>query len=150
MVATLITMTPRRDDEVSPALLRQMVSDNDDKQEEAHKRLRVDVRSLQSRTDRIEMEIAQLRNEVAGIKLRKPDASELRFPLQYVVTIVVGFLGIAASIWAMNSTMKEYMAAEQQRLENLKETVQRLDRQQQLQYAEFQTFRQEMARREQR
>ena len=96
------------------------------------------------------MEIAQLRNEVAGIKLRKPDASELRFPLQYVVTIVVGFLGIAASIWAMNSTMKEYMAAEQQRLENLKETVQRLDRQQQLQYAEFQTFRQEMARREQR
>lgn len=161
MISTtnVIAMSARRDDEPTPALLRQMVADNDDKHEEAHKRLRVDVRELQERADSADRVIDNLRREVGIMKASKPDASELRFPLPWVISLFVGFAGVVWSIYTMNGNLKDAISGLQQefktsqqvqgqQLDNLKETIQRLDRQQQLQYAEFQTFRQEMARRE--
>lgn len=149
----------RRDEDERPTanLLLQMLSQNDEKHEEAHARLRASVRELQVRLDKSESEHAVLAAQVTRLATTPPDASALRFPLPLVATIVGGFLVLGGGMWSFRAdvitrmdTQKQEAASDRQlqevQYQNLKETIKTLDQQQRLQYAEFQTFRQEMSR----
>jgi hypothetical protein len=94
-----------------------------------------------------------------------PDVTTLRFPLPIVIGIAAGFLTIGGGILGINSAQKQSQSdiaslraevinrldssstASTLSIQNLKETIIRLEQQQRLQYAEFQTFRQDNVRR---
>lgn len=152
---TAPAMTPGRD--ASPALLRDYVGLVDEKHDQGHSRLRHDLRELERELEQVRRECSAMRDKVTALAV-PPDASKLRFPLPLVILIVGGFLTLGAGIWSFRIDVLNQLAQAQVRSENnarlmdqmyaqLKDQIKTLDQQQRLQYAEFQTFRQEMARR---
>ena len=139
--------------------LHQMVEQNDEKAESGHERLRQDIRSLERRTTNNEEGHASLLRRLEKLETAPPpELGNLRVPLPMVVTIVVGFLAIGAGMWTFRSDvltrLDQSMATSsnnykllEQSYKNLEDRIKTLDQQQRLQNAEFQTFRQEMARR---
>ena len=144
---------------LSLGALQQMVEQNDDKNEDAHKRLRTDLRELEQTVHELSQNVMALSRQVSLLAAAPPpDATALRFPLPLVATIVAGFLSIGFGMYQFRAdvvTRLESQAVSEANsvkvmdlnYQNLKETIKTLDQQQRLQYAEFQTFRQEMARR---
>lgn len=135
-----------------------MVEQNDQKNEDAHKRLRSDVRELEETVHEMHQALMALSSRVAVMAAEPPpDATSLRFPLPLVATIVAGFLSIGFGMYQFRADVVARLEAQaaseassvkvmDMNYQNLKETIKTLDQQQRLQYAEFQTFRQEMAR----
>jgi hypothetical protein len=151
---------------LSLGALQQMVEQNDQKNEEAHKRLRLDLRDAEEKNHELERRLREIDNKVGLlIAAPPPDVTTLRFPLPIVIGIAAGFLTIGGGILGLNSAQKQSQsdlaslrsevinrldtssAASSVSIQNLKETIIRLEQQQRLQYAEFQTFRQDNARR---
>lgn len=148
----------RRDEDERPTanLLLQMLAQNDEKHEEAHARLRASIRDMETRFDELHRRQLDTSTDVSRIKATPPDATSLRFPLPMVATIVVGFLALGAGMWSFRSDViqrldnaKSETVSSQKLLDvqyqQLRDTIQALDRQQRLEYAEFQSFRQQMA-----
>jgi gas vesicle protein len=143
---------------LSLGALQQVVEQNDDKNEEAHKRLRNDLRESEERLHTMDIRMRELESKVSLlIAAPPPDVMTLRFPLPIVIGIAAGFLTIGGGILKSQADLSSLRTeminrldstanASANSIQNLKETIIRLDQQQRLQYAEFQTFRQEMAR----
>jgi hypothetical protein len=146
--------------------LQQMVEQNDDKNEEAHKRLRGDLRTAEDKIYDYERRLAALAMQITRLEQAPPpDVSSLRFPLPIVVAVAAGFITIGAGIYKAQADVQAFHAEFVNRMEkqqweaasaaskseaatiNLKESLNKLDAQQKLQYAEFQQFRQDIARR---
>jgi hypothetical protein len=137
--------------------LQQVVQQNDEKNEDAHKRLRADLRDAEERIHELEKELRGHNDRIGRLTdAPPPDVTTLRFPLPIVIGIAVGFMTIGGGILKSQADLSNLRAEVINRLDstsressnsiqNLKETIIRLDQQQRLQYAEFQTFRQEMA-----
>lgn len=144
---------------ISVGALLQMVEQNDEKHEAGHERLRHDFRSLERRLQSSEEGHAAMLRRLDSLEhAPPPELGNLRVPFPMLVTIVVGFLALGAGLWSFRSDMVTRMdqanatSASNYRLleqsnRNLEERIKTLDQQQRLQNAEFQTFRQEMARR---
>ncbi len=143
---------------LSLGALQQVVEQNDDKNEEAHKRLRTDLREAEERLHTMDIRMRELEGKVTLlVAAPPPDVMTLRFPLPIVIGIAAGFLTIGGGILKSQSDLSNLRTeminrldstanASANSIQNLKETIIRLDQQQRLQYAEFQTFRQELAR----
>ncbi len=152
-------VTPDRRMAISNGALHQMVEQNDEKHEAGHERLRQDYRSLERRLTSTEESQSAMMRRLDKLELAPaPELANLRVPLPMVATIVIGFLAIGAGMWSFRSDMVTRMDQAnassaskyellQQSNRNLEERIKTLDQQQRLQNAEFQTFRQEMARR---
>lgn len=137
-------MTARRDDG-----LLQMIEQNDDKHEEAHRRLRQDLDKLE---EQVNKGLQSLRDGFNANKSRietveqKPiDATKLVLSTPVVVTIVVIALGIAAGVWGIRSSMQQLAdklesSAKLQDVQNtaLKTSVDEMRRRQELQQYEIQ------------
>jgi hypothetical protein len=144
---------------LSLGALQQVVEQNDQKNEEAHKRLRTDLRDEEEHVHDLERRLRELDSKVALLLAAPPpDVMTLRFPLPIVIGIAAGFLTIGGGILKSQSDLSSLRTEVINRLDatsnassvsiqNLKETIIRLEQQQRLQYAEFQTFRQDNARR---
>lgn len=87
---------------MSTAALMRMVQQNDDKHEEAHKRLRDDIRSLERRL--VSLDTTQIANTLhfsdVNLKLkhldeRKPDALNLQFSTRTLVAVAGVVAGLA-------------------------------------------------------
>jgi len=144
---------------ITNGALLQMLEQNDEKHESGHERLRQDYRNLERRMVSTEEAQSSLLTRLSKLEMAPPpELGNLRVPFPMLVTIVVGFLAIGAGIWSFRSDMvirldqnaatsaNNYRLLEQSN-KNLEERIKTLDQQQRLQNAEFQTFRQEMARR---
>jgi hypothetical protein len=146
--------------------LTQMVEQNYQTNEDAHKRLRGDLREAESRIHDLETHLRTMESRVAALAAAgPPDVTTLRFPLSLVIGVAAGFITIGGGIVKSQVDLSNLRTAQAEfrqdvvnrldanskdsanSIQNLKETIIRLDQQQRLQYAEFQTFRQEMARR---
>jgi hypothetical protein len=144
---------------LSLGALQQVVEQNDQKNEEAHKRLRTDLRDSEDKVYDLERRIRELDSRVALlVAAPPPDVTTLRFPLPIVIGIAAGFIAIGGGIIKSQADLSSLRTEVINRLDssssasavsiqNLKETIIRLEQQQRLQYAEFQTFRQDNARR---
>jgi chaperonin cofactor prefoldin len=143
---------------ISTGALLQMVEQNDEKAEAGHQRLRQDIRSLERRLESQEKAHGALSERLTRFEATPTELSNLRVPMPMLATIVIGFLAIGAGMWSFRSDMVTRMDQSnasstskyellQQSNRNLEERIKTLDQQQRLQNAEFQTFRQEMARR---
>lgn len=95
-VAQVLEMTPRREDEPTPALLRQMLIESDQKHDDGHQRLRGDIRELERSSGRLENRIVEAEKSLlaAHSALRAMregpiDGMKIRFPLTIIASIVV-------------------------------------------------------------
>lgn len=137
-------MTARRDDG-----LLQMIEQNDDKHEEAHRRLRQDLDRLE---EQVNKGLQSLRDgfmanqsSIEHLKQKPIDATKLVLSTPVVVTIVVIALGIAAGVWGIRSSMQQLAdklesSAKLQDVQNtaLKTSVDEMRRRQELQQYEIQ------------
>lgn len=137
---------------MSIGTLHQMVQQNHTDAEDGHKRLRGDVRDVEQRLLALER-----MQQTHTLQIAKPtEVGNLRVPLPMVATIVAGFLMLGAGMWAFRSDVLTRLdnnerdrvstaRTNEMQYQNMKERMDSFERQMRLQYAEFQTFRTEMA-----
>ncbi len=91
---------------LSLGALQQKQAQDDEKQDEAHSRLREDYNSLRLRLT--SMEAAQVANNLrfASLENTKPTIESLSFTWRTVVAVVVVAVGGAGSQWAINQSLR--------------------------------------------
>lgn len=149
-----------RPTEPAPALLREMILQNQEAAEAGHHRLRVDCRRLEGDVEQIRRDMAEIRGQGARAEQRAEqalvDASRLRLPVRDVGVIVSILLGVAGSFWAatygLRSDVRDIvtqMAAqremataraklEEERAAVLRDSIEAMKRRQELQQYEIQ------------
>lgn len=137
-------MTPPRGDG-----LIQMVQQNDEKHDEAHRRLRQDFDKLEEQVNKgfesIRERITASESNIKSIEKTPIDATKLVLSTPVVVTLVIMALGIAAAVWGVRAGMEQLAekmesAAKLQDMQNtaLKTSMDDMRRRQELQQYEVQ------------
>lgn len=86
--------------------LLQMVQQNDDKHEEAHERLRRDLRELEKQVS-AGLQSSRDSDTALRILIERPiDPGKVMLAPKLVVTIVLGVLSVAGAVWGLNSGMR--------------------------------------------
>ncbi len=143
----------------STAVILQMVSQNDEKHEQGHQRLRTDWRELDERVEHLETVSAQHENRLVAITSTPQDISKLSMSPGLVASIVLAVVGIVgtnlATTWGMRSDIssinlrlesrseldKSTQKIQDERASALQKVVDEIKRKQDLQQLEVQSLR---------
>ena len=112
-------MTREADDPVSLGLLRQMVAQNHDQSEDAHKRLREDVRDLYNRLEKVEDHLGKFGERLTIVSERRTDLASAIVPVRYVVGLLGACLAIALGMWRIDAHVGD--------VQNQMQAVEKLD-----------------------
>jgi len=132
--------------------LVQMVEHVDQKHEEAHKRLRLDLRQLEEEVNKGFQSLRESsltnRAKITEIEKMPVDATKLVLSTPVIVAMIVMALGIAAAMWSVRSGMerlsdKMEAASKLSDVQNgaLKTSVDDMKRRQELQQYEIQSLK---------
>lgn len=125
----------------TPGMLLQMLQDNDDKHEDAHKRIRADIRGLELEVDDIRKRAHEQSGTITTMRATKTDVTNLSFSPRTVVAIVCICAGLASGQWALNQTLRQDVLKS---VDSLKDTINELKRRQELQQYEIQGLKEEV------
>lgn len=133
----------------------QIVDELDTKHEDAHKRLRIDLRSLEERFDDatklLHDNLATTRAKLADVAehAAKPvDATKLVLSLPVIVTIVIAAVSLGGVVWAANASLRSDVRDILTRMDAQKMAIESALRLQEVQSNSLKTAVDEMRRRQ--
>ena len=147
---------PLRDQMPTPGVLLQMVTQNDEKHEQGHHRLRTDYRELEDRVLALEETITTQASTIDSFRERRTDVSQITFSPSVVLAIITIILSVAGGMWAstygLRSDVRDiltHMAAQkdqdvttarlqEERANNFRDSIEAMKRRQELQQYEIQ------------
>jgi prefoldin subunit 5 len=116
---------PRREDDVSGSLLRQMIQDADDKHEEAHQRIRNDHRALQADHEALKAKLANMELSLERMVTKFNEGKDAPINIGKIVfdpRMVLAIAGLVASIvtgnWFTLAPVREGMVILKEQVSN--------------------------------
>lgn len=132
--------------------LLQMIELNDQKHDDAHKRLRTDLRELETQ---VNAGFQSLRegysanvNKIEALAAKPLDATKLVLAPRVVVSIVACSIGLAGAVWASTAGLRSDMRDILTRMEAQKQASEAAGRLQEVQTSAIKTSVDEMKRRQ--
>ncbi len=120
---------------ITTGALQQQIEQNDEKHEDAHKRIRLDIRELERRVDDGEREHRKLVEKVTRMESTPTDVMKLQFTSRTVAVIVAGALGLASAQWALNASLRSDVL---RAIDGQSKVIESMQRRQELQQFEIQ------------
>lgn len=103
---------------------------NDEKHEEAHKRVRETCREHEGWLVRLERQISEQATHIATIRATPPEAAKLSFSPSVVFGIVAVSISLGASIWASNAGLRSDLRDVSNKIDNATKTADERERNQ--------------------
>ena len=136
----------------SSTALRQIIEPFDEKHDDAHKRLRQDLRDFKIQLDHglqsMREEIAKDRAEIASLKATPVDATNLILRGRVIVALVLTVVGICAGVWGSTAGLRSDVRDILTRIEAQKTAVDAATKLQEMQSTSLKVAIDEMKRRQ--
>jgi len=131
----------------SDAIWAQMLQQNDDKHEEAHRRLRADHRELESHVEALKIKVTaveaaldQLRNDLHNVRNEPIDVGLIVFNPKMVFAIVGLVVSILGGTWFINQPIVSRLDRFEERMSSQKDVIDGLTKAMEMRRLEIQTL----------